>query len=539
VSDREHRIRSDRAGHDHDEEIEDRAIERFKAGDDWLTALTGAARELGAGAMRTRRRRPPPGRVSLTAAPGAYRPYAFRMPGKSAITAGLRGAQIQRRAEAAPVSPDAAASLVSSLTGGAPLPEELRRELERALGVDLAAVRVHTGGDADLAARALGARAFAVGQDIGFRAGTYEPDRPEGVRLIAHEVAHTVQTRGASAPADGASSISQPEDASEREADAFAARFVGQALRTPERAPALGTIATPPRSPAGVPPGWEAGAPAQSLWSLANGAPAAALPGLVHRSCILDYADPAHPEYDPSRISDARIAGTNEYRSLMNPALVWQTRDRVTTAEAKLACRLILRVLRTGGHVNWQTQARTYVMQAREQLASMHQAEGLAGGLHWTNQEASLTNTAFGRWLLSGGPEPTAATGDMNCWELVMFSAYLQGYTTKPRLAAIYTTFAAGMAADLAAGVTAFETAIRRGPEQVYAPADPDTPRPVAGDLVIFGTVATHAAVATGNYPGGKVEVMSLWTQNARHTFRTTVEDLRASGPFRFFSPHW
>lgn len=333
--------------------------------------------------------------------------------------------------------------------------------------------------------------------------------------------------------------VSHPDDAPEREADVFADRFVNQARRPPERAPALGTIAMPSRSLASVPPGWEAGPPAQSLWSLAHGVPSAALPGPIHRSRILDYADPARPEYDPSRISDALIEATNEYRSLMNPALVWQTRDHVTADEAKLACRLILRVLRTGGHVNWQAQARTYVTQAREQHGSMHQAEGMAGGLHWTNQDASLTNTAFGRWLLSGGPEPTAATGDMNCWELVMFSAYLAGYTTKPRLTALYTTFAAGVSADVTAGVTAFETAVRRGPEQVYDPADPDTPRPVAGDLVVFGTVATHAAVATGNYPGGKVEVMSLWTQNARHVYRTTVEDLGASGPFRFFSPHW
>jgi hypothetical protein len=159
--------------------------------------------------------------------------------------------------------------------------------------------------------------------------------------------------------------------------------------------------------------------------------------------------------------------------------------------------------------------------QAREQLGSERQAEAMANKLHWTNEDASLANTEFGRWLLSGGPEPAAAGGDMNCWELVMFSAFRAGFTTKPRLEALYKKFAADVAKDVSAGVTAFETAVRRGPEQVYVPADPDSPRPLVGDLVIFNTVASHAAVATGAYPGGKVEIMSLWTQNTRQVTAT------------------
>jgi hypothetical protein len=145
----------------------------------------------------------------------------------------------------------------------------------------------------------------------------------------------------------------------------------------------------------------------------------------------------------------------------------------------------------------------------------------MANTLNWNNQAPGLTNTEFGRWLLAGGPEPSASTGQMNCWELVMFSAYRAGYTTRARLTALYTQFASNLAGDIAAGVTAFENAVRRGPEQVYAPGDPDSPRPLAGDFVIFGTIAAHAAVATGNYPGGRVEVMSLWTQNSQHVFRT------------------
>jgi outer membrane protein OmpA-like peptidoglycan-associated protein len=58
-------------------------------------------------------------------------------------------------------------------------------------------VRVHTGPAADAAARAVGARAFTVGSHLVFRRGEYQPASEAGMRLIAHEVAHTRQQAGA------------------------------------------------------------------------------------------------------------------------------------------------------------------------------------------------------------------------------------------------------------------------------------------------------------------------------------------------------
>jgi hypothetical protein len=76
---------------------------------------------------------------------------------------------------------------------GRPLPPDLRAVLERRLGADLSAVRVHIGPAADAAARAYAADAVANGSAVFFRAGAYRPDDPAGLHLIAHEVAHTVQ----------------------------------------------------------------------------------------------------------------------------------------------------------------------------------------------------------------------------------------------------------------------------------------------------------------------------------------------------------
>ena len=61
----------------------------------------------------------------------------------------------------------------------------------------LADVRVHTDDTAASLTRAVSARAFATGRDIFFAPGEYQPHAPMGRELIAHEVAHAGQQRGA------------------------------------------------------------------------------------------------------------------------------------------------------------------------------------------------------------------------------------------------------------------------------------------------------------------------------------------------------
>lgn len=135
--------------------------------------------------------------VRGAAGPGAQRKCA-------PCTEGERRAEI--RMKAAPGGPrgqaeagtTAAAALAS---GGAPLPSALRGYFEPRLGTDLSAVRVHTDPGAARAADALAARAFTVARDVVFAAGEYAPDRPGGLRLLAHELAHVAQQTTAGAPA--------------------------------------------------------------------------------------------------------------------------------------------------------------------------------------------------------------------------------------------------------------------------------------------------------------------------------------------------
>ncbi len=63
----------------------------------------------------------------------------------------------------------------------------------------LADVRIHRGTKAQAAADALGARAFAVGdQDIFFGAGEFDPSTRAGRAVIAHEIAHVSPPSGIS-----------------------------------------------------------------------------------------------------------------------------------------------------------------------------------------------------------------------------------------------------------------------------------------------------------------------------------------------------
>ena len=64
--------------------------------------------------------------------------------------------------------------------------------------VDFSGIRLHAG--ADRVCAVFGAQALTVGADIFFRSGAFAPHTPEGLRLLAHEVAHVVQQRRGAVP---------------------------------------------------------------------------------------------------------------------------------------------------------------------------------------------------------------------------------------------------------------------------------------------------------------------------------------------------
>jgi hypothetical protein len=86
-------------------------------------------------------------------------------------------------------------------------------------------VSVHTDATADALARSVSAKAFTVRNDVFFAAGAYQPHTAPGRSLIAHELTHVAQQRGA--PATGPLTVSDPGDALERDAEDVASDLGG------------------------------------------------------------------------------------------------------------------------------------------------------------------------------------------------------------------------------------------------------------------------------------------------------------------------
>jgi hypothetical protein len=82
---------------------------------------------------------------------------------------------------------------------GRPLDAPARSFMEPRFGTNFGTVRVHTDPVAAESARAVDAHAYTVGQHIVFDSGRYDPYSGPGRHLLAHELAHTVQQRGAGA----------------------------------------------------------------------------------------------------------------------------------------------------------------------------------------------------------------------------------------------------------------------------------------------------------------------------------------------------
>jgi hypothetical protein len=87
--------------------------------------------------------------------------------------------------------------LQSTRGQGQKLDDGIKGELEQHTGTDLSGVNIHTGPKSHDLNEEINSKAFAIGPDIHFGKGNYNPQSAEGKSLLAHEVAHTVQqTKG-------------------------------------------------------------------------------------------------------------------------------------------------------------------------------------------------------------------------------------------------------------------------------------------------------------------------------------------------------
>jgi hypothetical protein len=134
--------------------------------------------------------------------------------------------------------PRCAAAALRPSGSGRRLPEPLQARFAGPFGGDLAEIRIHA--DDPRPAR-LGAAAYTLGRDIVVAPGRYRPETAEGRRLLAHELTHAAQQRGA--PAGAGLELGPPDDRFEREAErnaeALAGAAPGRAAVTPRPTAAL------------------------------------------------------------------------------------------------------------------------------------------------------------------------------------------------------------------------------------------------------------------------------------------------------------
>lgn len=104
--------------------------------------------------------------------------------------------RLQRHAGAAGRRTDTP-SIVDDVLGspGTRLDPVSRGYFESRFGFDFSQVRVHTDSRAAESARRIGARAYAVADDVVFGAGRYAPASLAGRKLLAHELGHVAQQR--------------------------------------------------------------------------------------------------------------------------------------------------------------------------------------------------------------------------------------------------------------------------------------------------------------------------------------------------------
>lgn len=87
-------------------------------------------------------------------------------------------------------------AVVARLGRGRPLAGDVRGRMESGFGRSFDGVEVHTDDTAGRLAEEMGARAFTVGQHVGFGPAQYQPGTVVGDALLAHELAHVAQGSG-------------------------------------------------------------------------------------------------------------------------------------------------------------------------------------------------------------------------------------------------------------------------------------------------------------------------------------------------------
>lgn len=415
------------------------------------------------------------------------------VPGKHTLTEALPAVQRRASGPAAAQVHDAAARGVDTPSTTLPFTDRI----QAAFGPrhDVSGIQAHVGGAAGEATAAMGASAYATGAHAVFGAS---PD----LHTAAHEAAHVVQQRHGVSLYGG---VGQAGDAYEQHADAVADRVVaGQSA-------------------------------ADLLDGFSGGGGAAA--GVQRRSLtdrlISAIAGPSHAGATGAPVQMAladslrgslEIYGPVNYNALIDMIHAAPTAERQAAMNDSALRDLINSRLD-------RTSAQTVMSSLME------------GSQKWQNPTA---NDFFTFFVTNNGNGPLPNTATMNCWESIMYAAFLAHQVTAAWIKTFYQTALA--APDPNAMVWTqlrFSTALPTyaAPSTsgtgggIGAPGSGNTRTPSAGQLLFYhtgGAVPGHVAVSLGGD-----QAISLWNQpnNVDAVQRIRVTDL--AGTVYVGDPPW
>lgn len=409
--------------------------------------------------------------------------FAAVAPGAAAAAgpAAARTAQALR----APDGAETLASLEAELGPGTRLDGATASRMSSALGADVSAARIHTGPIAARKAAEAGALAYTVGDNVVMGSAAPAAGTLEGDALLAHELAHVGQQHDAAGdPAARMAPLGSESGAAEEHADQAAAVAVSEQ---------------------------------QGKKGLLARMSSALSTGLRLQRCE-NAQQRAHAKL--VQLNTAHGNGDVVFRAAVNALTAAETRlllDNISPADQVTYAALITAI------------KNERVINNAEQLVGHLDWSGPSGpdntGQIDTGSQIGRGPNAFAVWI-RGGADPNDASG-MNCWEMVLYSAWRSGAVSKAWLVQIHTDATQANNALNAAPTAYHDVIAARLNYGGAAPIQNNVAIP-RGNIVFMSGV-NHVAISTGVLDrNGHHEVISLWQvpNNNYATQRTTVEAL-------------
>ncbi|HEX7839552.1 MAG TPA: DUF4157 domain-containing protein [Kofleriaceae bacterium] len=439
----------------------------------------------------------PGGTRSSDGGPGASTAAA---PGKRTLTEALPPASVVQRRATGPAPErvhDAAAHGIDTPATALPFADRIQASFGPRH--DVSSIKAHVGGAASDATSAMGASAYATGAHAVFGA-------PPDLHTAAHEAAHVVQQAHGVSLYGG---VGQAGDAYEQHADAVADRVVaGQSA-----ADLLDRFAGGGGSPAAAP-----GVQQRSLTSRLL----AAFGGPSHSGATTGAA--VQMTLSTTLRSSLEVYGPVDYNGIVATIHAAPAAER----QAAMNDSSLRDLINTRLSAQWAQTVFSSLME---------------GSQKWQNPPA---NDFFAFFVTNNGNGPLPNTATMNCWESIMYAAFLARQVSAAWIKTFYTTAIA--APDPNAMVwtqlrfsTALPTYAAPGTSGtqggVGASGTGNTRTPSAGQLLFYhsgGAVPGHVAVSLGGD-----QAISLWNQpnNVDAVQRIRVTDL--AGTVYVGDPPW